>query len=199
MTILHYTLGLPPQRSGGLTKYATDLILEQQNSLDIVLLLYPSGYKWWSRKISFSKSNIKSGICSVRLKNTPPVPLLYGIKSPKDFISKRLLSESEMERFYSEVKPDVFHVHTLMWLPKELLHFLKAKGVKLIFTTHDYFGICPKVNLIDCNSDVCSGISPQKCAKCNINAKSTLYLRLRNSKLALKLKNIAFLKNILCR
>lgn len=29
MKILHYNLGLPPYRSGGLTKYSTDLMIEQ--------------------------------------------------------------------------------------------------------------------------------------------------------------------------
>ena len=32
MKILHYTLGLSPYRSGGLTKYTQDLILAQQQN-----------------------------------------------------------------------------------------------------------------------------------------------------------------------
>ena len=42
MNILHYTLGLPPYRSGGLTKYSLDLMLEQISEGHTLSLLYPS-------------------------------------------------------------------------------------------------------------------------------------------------------------
>lgn len=52
MRVLHYTLGFPPYRSGGLTKYALDLMLaEQALGLD-VCALYPGS-------ISFVKSNVR--------------------------------------------------------------------------------------------------------------------------------------------
>lgn len=40
MRILHYTLGLPPFRSGGLTRYASDL-MEEQTKHNEVFHLYP--------------------------------------------------------------------------------------------------------------------------------------------------------------
>jgi len=40
MKILHYSLGLFPYRTGGLTKYATDLMLEQSKDKHEVHLLY---------------------------------------------------------------------------------------------------------------------------------------------------------------
>ena len=50
MRVLHYTLGLPPYRTGGLTKYATDLMLSQAEAGDSVALLWPGRYLVWNRK-----------------------------------------------------------------------------------------------------------------------------------------------------
>ena len=38
MTILHYFLGFPPIRSGGLTRYAIDLMKEQTGEYPLLLL-----------------------------------------------------------------------------------------------------------------------------------------------------------------
>ena len=197
MRIFHYTIGLAPQRSGGLTKYATDLMQEQQVE-NQVFLLYPSGSRWWSNKIYWRKDVVSAGgIQTIKLKNSLPVPLLYGVKSPKDFISQGQMSVDTMEKLYYTIRPDIFHVHTLMGLPKELLLFFKSKGVKLIYTSHDYFGLCPKVNFIDAEGALCSLASESNCFKCNLKAPSTFFLRLRNSCFALNIKNNPFLRKLL--
>ncbi len=196
MTILHYTLGLSPQRSGGLTKYATDLMNEQQKSNKIVLL-YPSGYSYFGGEVNCISRGIIGGVQSIMLRNTMPVALLYGVKSPSDFISKNKMSVQAMERLYSDVAPDIFHVHTLMGLPLELLQFFKSKGVKLLFTAHDYYGICPKVNFINHKGELCSAPSEENCKACNVKAASTIFLRLRNSKFVLNIKNNRVLRKFI--
>ncbi len=197
MTILHYTLGLSPQRSGGLTKYATDLIQVQQADGHNTYLLYPSGWRWWSRQISWCDGGIVNDIKTIKLKNSAPIPILFGVKYPKDIIHSRSMSIKQIESLYNELKPDVFHVHTLMGLPKELLEFFKSKGVKLIYTSHDYYGICPKVNFINHKGELCNTPSAENCKACNVNSKPTIYLRLRNSAFALNIKNNPILRKIL--
>lgn len=189
MRILHYTLGLAPQRSGGLTLYSTDLMREQSKQHN-VMLLYPSQYRWWSSQIKWKQKSDSV----VALINALPVPLLYGVSNPKDFIASSVMDIKQMESLYDATKPDVFHVHTLMGLPKELLVYFKEKGVKLVFTTHDYFGICPRVNMIDLCGEVCTSPSAAKCMAGNIESKSTLFLRFRNSRFVLTLKNLTFIK-----
>ncbi len=188
MTIIHYTLGIAPERSGGLTQYTTDIIKEQQLSATVVLL-YAQGWQWNNRNISWSRVGTRDGIECYSLQNSLPLPLRYGVHNPADFISTRVMSQRDMESLYCTIKPDAFHVHTLMGLPRELLIFFKSKGVKLVYTAHDYYGICPKVNMIDNNDEVCDTPSAQKCLECNRDSKSTLFLRLYNSKIGLQLKN----------
>ncbi len=196
MVIMHYTLGRFPQRGGGMTKYATDLMKEQAKSDDVVLL-YPSGYRWWSRQIYWRRAKNKGGVASFELKNTLPIALLYGVHSPQDFCYSRVMHVDQMESLYHEIKPDVFHVHTLMGLPKELVQYFKRRNVKLIFTTHDYYGLCPKVNFIDDHGTVCSDPSPERCAQCNRHSRGTFFLRLRNSRFVLWVKNNRLLRMIL--
>ncbi len=196
MVILHYTLGLAPQRSGGLTRYATDLIREQSRS-EQVYLLYAAGWRVPSSAIAWSDVGDRAGISCFELNNSLPVPLLYGIRKPEDFIDSRQMSREQMQGLYERIRPDVFHVHTLMGLPQELLVFFKEMGVKLIYTSHDYFGICPKVNLINERGVLCKEPSAMNCERCNSNSKPTMYLRLRNSRVALNCKSNKFLRKVL--
>ena len=45
MRILHYCLGFPPFRTGGMTKYCMDLMNEQNKAGHEVALLWPGTYK----------------------------------------------------------------------------------------------------------------------------------------------------------
>ena len=89
MRILHYSLGLYPGRTGGLNRYATDLIKEQSKKHEVALL-YPKGFRWWQRKCAVSKSVMKDGIKCYGLVNAEPVPLMYGIKNPKEFQNRKI-------------------------------------------------------------------------------------------------------------
>ena len=191
MNILHFSLGLPPYRSGGLTKYATDLMVSQHTSGLNVSLLYPGDFTFWKiPKMYIDKPKDFLGVQTFEIKNPPSVPLLHGVSDPADIYNASSLDNKALVEFYENVKPDVFHVHTLMGLPLSLLTYLKEKGVKLVFTTHDYYGLCPKVNFINQDNALCAGAEPQLCAICNKNAKSTLYLKLRNSKYLLRHKKM---------
>ncbi|NBB22835.1 glycosyltransferase [Runella sp. CRIBMP] len=190
MNVLHYSLGLPPYRSGGLTKYATDLLEAQANNGINVSLLYPGDFTFWkSQKMRIIGNESFKSIHIYELQNSPVVPLLHGVKQPIDIYTYAPLDESKLLSFYETVKPNIFHVHTIMGLPIEVLDFFKSKKVKLVFSTHDYYGLCPKVNFINQNNQLCSASSPSLCAICNIHSSNTLFLKLRNSKYLLKYKN----------
>lgn len=98
---------------------------------------------------------------------------------------------NSFKQLLGEVKPDVFHIHTLMGLPLEFLRIAHDRGIRIIYTSHDYFGLCPKVNFINQNGVVCPGDSAERCAACNVHAKSALFLKVRNAKWVVPLKSIA--------
>lgn len=188
MNIIHYTLGLYPKRTGGLNRYATDLMLEQSKKHNVSVIM-PGKWQPWRFNCFLYKDGRVDRIMCYKLGNALPSPLLYGIRYPSAFYHKGF-SRKSFERFYETVKPDILHLHTLMGLPEDALAFFKDKGVRIVYTSHDYFGICPKVNLINSEGELCEGPAPERCAVCNRLAPSTIFLRIRNSELAFMIRDL---------
>ena len=190
MRILHYTLGLPPLRCGGLTKYTSDLMSAQCANGDVVSLLYPGDLTFWKiPNVKIIETGKYNGVTIYEIKNPTIVTLQNGVRKPSDiFRPKKRLSIHLLEKFFIETKPDVFHIHTFMGLPQELVAYLKEKGTKIVFTSHDYYGICLRTNFINQDSISCDSPGGMQCALCNKNAPGSLFLRLRNSNYLLKHK-----------
>jgi len=86
MKILHYTLGFQPQRTGGLVKYAEDLILEQIAQGHQVTALYPGNIRLLSKKVGIKKVSSRQFEC-YELLNSLPLALFGGISSPIAFMT----------------------------------------------------------------------------------------------------------------
>ena len=189
MKILHYSLGLPPFRSGGLTKYSQDLMHCQIKQGDDVALLYPGDSLLLSNTPSIKQNQTREGIQCFELVNPSPIPLFYGVKSPLHIVQHPVISVSKLDFLYLLFKPDIFHIHTLMALPIELVAYLKSKGVKVVFSSHDYYGLCAKVNFINNKQEICNDANPTNCMQCNADASSSLFLKLRNLSYVMRFKN----------
>ncbi|MED3897046.1 glycosyltransferase [Priestia aryabhattai] len=202
MNILHYTLGLPPYRSGGLTKYSLDLMLEQVRSGHQIHLLYP-GQLTPSNKVTVKQNKKYKGIDVYEIINPLPVSLLGGVINPDKFMKSLKSGTQVYLKFLKSLNIEVVHIHTLMGLHGEFMQAAKELNIKLIFTTHDYYGICPKVNLIDSKGDICKDFKEgANCISCNENAfslsmiyimQSHFYKYFKDSKLVKSLRT--FKKN----
>lgn len=190
LSILHYTLGFSPYRSGGLVKYAKDLMLAQQNLGHSVVALYPGGSACLHKHCYVHKDKKYQNISTYEMSNPLPVPLMYGIKNVDSETISQGLDIASFKKMLDTVKPAVFHVHTLMGLPLAYLQEVHDRGIRIVYTSHDYFGLCPKVNFINQEGDVCHGASCKRCEVCNSNAKSALFLKLRNAKWVVPFKKI---------
>lgn len=200
MNILHYALGLAPARSGGLTRYATDLIRAQLRDGECVSLLYPGRRTWLGNRCWIGYPKEENGLKTYELVNSAPIPLLYGVRSPQDILKvEGNVDLDSVERFLNEVNPDVFHIHTMMGLPLAVLSAMKARGVKIVFSTHDYFGLCPRVNFVKGNGQLCPFDGDHDCASCNQSAPSSLFLNVRNSQMLLHLKNNKWVRRVFGR
>ncbi len=188
MRILHYFLGF--NRAGGLNRYAADLALAQTAAGHDVFTLCPQGCFFNPGHPEIKRIKNHKRIGCFALFGGAPVPLLEGIADPDMITNHPELSNENVTAFCDEVHPDVFHIHTWMGFPKELLIELKKRNVKIVFTTHDYFGLCPKVNFIDFDGQLCCEASDEKCSRCNCNAPSAGELALRNNPCLLKIKKI---------
>ncbi|MFB5267901.1 glycosyltransferase [Paenibacillus enshidis] len=186
MKILHVSLGLPPYRTGGLTRYSVDLMVNQVSLSHRVGLLYPGHFKFGGKSQIISNGMYK-GIDVYEIVNPQPVSLLGGIKNAERFL--RQASRSTYINFLNHYKPDIIHIHTLMGIHKELLEAARELGIKMVFTSHDYFGICPKVNLMDWTGNLCDDYeNGLKCIKCNQHGYSMLKITIMQSKIYRELK-----------
>lgn len=141
MRVLHYTLGWPPQRTGGLTNYAVDLMESEKKKGISVINLFPGNYNPMRLLPKIIKTKTKYDIPSYIIKNSLPLVLKKSIKTPKSFM--RTASVDYFKVFLQSLHPDIIHVHTLMGLYKEFLVAAKQLKISIIYTTHDYFGLAP--------------------------------------------------------
>ena len=170
LKILHYSLGLPPYRSGGLTKYSIDLMKEEINQGYEVLLLWPGEIKSYNKNPIIKKRKSQYNIQNFELVNCLPIPLMGGIKEIDAYMQK--CDKNIYYEFLKKHKPNVIHIHTLMGLHDEFLQAAQDLNIKIVFTTHDYFGLCPKVTFLYKNK-ICKEYKNSKKIKKNIQFKKS--------------------------
>ena len=64
-----------------------------------------------------------------------------------------------------------------MGLSIGLLQAARKRGVKIVMTTHDFYGLCLKCTFINRQGKLCGGDNGEKCAICNREARSIFFLR----------------------
>lgn len=199
MKILHYALGFPPYRSGGLTKLCVDLMVQQSKEGHTVAMLWPGQMGFVNQNVAIKKhKNIElSGqdILSFEVINPLPVSFDEGIADIAAF-TKNVKTEA-YRRLLDNFQPDVVHVHTLMGIHKSFLEAAKEKKIRLVFTAHDFFPICPKVTMFR-RGAVCDCVQTcENCGICNATAlslnkikilQSPTYRNLKDSKIVKKLR-----------
>ena len=194
MKILHYTLGLPPYRSGGLTTYSYDLMIEQLKHNDDVYLLFPGRLRFINKEASIKYYGMISGVSVYELINPLPVPLMDGVNNGPEY-RKEVDIDIYIE-FLKKINVEIVHIHSFMGLHKEFLSAAKKLGISIVYTTHDYYGLCTKVNFLDKNGDVCKGRNIQKCLECNFHKNDIKKIMILQSRIYRELKNQGVVEKI---
>lgn len=196
MNILHVSLGLPPLRTGGLNRYCIELMEAQAESGDNVSLLFPG--RFLPGKVRFRRGDWH-GVRTYELINPLPVALTYGVAEPDAFVAP-CHEKGMFTLLLEDSAPDVVHVHSYMGLYREFFHAVKAQSIPMVFTTHDYYSMCPRCTLIDSRGRNCvEGEGARACSICcrggmslrkSAVMQSRLYARLKSSPLHDKLAGI---------
>lgn len=193
MNILHYTIGLPPERHGGSVQYAYDLMMEQTKGHNVFTLI--CGETLFRSKICKIKySSIIRNIPIFKLSNPLTPSLIYGTSNPTEQFREVEFDKGNISDFINDNKIDVLHLHTLQGIHKNIVAFIKSLGVKVIYTTHDFHGVCPHYNLLNYTGNLCCRAFGAECAKCNAKEPSDKFLRLANSSLYHSLKKSGLMK-----
>ena len=162
MKILHLSLGLPPFRTGGLTRYAVDLAGVQARQGHDVSFLYPGCFGIVPGVRIIERAGLDFVVHEIA--NPLPVAIPLGIRNPNVFVKS--VAGSVYSDYLQKIRPDVIHVHTLMGVHKEFFSAAKKVGIKIVMTTHDYFGLCPRAYLVNLQGGLCSNPSASMCAEC---------------------------------
>lgn len=194
MKIIEYTLGLPPYRRGGLPRYSTDLSTELAKNNE-VYLLYPGQINPFSKKIVLKKKKAKYAFSVIEMQNPLPVSLGLGTIDEEKYMEERDITA--LKRFVEKVNPDVVHFHTFMGVPKVFLDYLNQAKIRVVYTTHDFYGLCPKMLADNPKELLRSSKCSYDCMLCNIGPsfkkivimQSHAYEHLKNSAVVKKLRS----------
>ena len=163
MRILHYIHGLPPVKVGGLIRYAVDLAIGQAENGQETILLFPGPIALKKASVSIKRWKRWRDIPCYRIYNPQYISNGYGIKEPELFMHTADINI--FIKWLERIKPDVIHVHSFMGLYLEFLQAAKCLGIKIFYTTHDFFGLCPKIDLLR-NGNYCKEPNWDSCANC---------------------------------
>jgi len=117
-----------------------------------------------------------NGLCVKRIYYNPIGPL----KSIRKFLGMtfgNVSMEKHFKRFLEGFRPDVIHFQHIIGLSPKFISIAQEKKIPTVFTLHDYWFICPRVQLITPTMDVCGGPgSSFKCAECYSRRKIMTYI-----------------------
>lgn len=193
MKIIEYTLGIAPFRRGGLPRYSTDLSDELAKDND-VYVLYPGKINFLiNNKIKVLERKTKHNFTLMEMINPLPVSLGLGIKTADEFMQPR--DVTNLMKFIDKINPDVIHFHTFMGFPLEALKEIQKRKIRTVFTTHDFYGFCPKM----LEENPYDSLKYRKCSyDCMLCKDGPSYKKMlvMQSRLYEGLKNTAIMKKI---
>jgi len=151
-------------------------LMEAQSEDAEVVLLTPGSISFSKKKrskISIQLTKSFGEIPHYQIRNPLPIPMANGIQDVAWYTMKcDLLIYRD---FLEGVKPDVIHVHSLMGIHKEFFEAAHMLHIPVLFTTHDYFGLCPKIDMM-CGDTECekTGERCSECCRYSFNEKRLL-------------------------
>ena len=174
MKVLHIGWGFRPWRGGGLIEYTEDLMnIQANNGWDVY-------YFFSCRHYPFAETSLKKwkngNITVFEVINSP----IFHSGDLGTSYPQLELSEEYTENFFREVlnkiKPDIIHIQELAGLPSSLIDIIKDEyNIPLVMTLHDFFLLCPTLNLFNSNYENCfKNQIGEECVKCCVNAYNSI-------------------------
>lgn len=176
--------------------YALELA-EAQSKSENVILLTPGAISFRKSQrgqVAVQPAKKWRGIPHFQIKNPLPIPMANGINN----IDWYTMSCQEMvyESFLQKISPEIIHVHSLMGIHAEFLQAAKKQGIPIVFTTHDYFGLCLKPDMMYKNKICdCPG---RHCAECSYYALHDKALLIEQTQVYRLYRKTHFMSKIFC-
>ena len=72
----------------------------------------------------------------------------------------------QLRKLLATIRPVHAHVHHTMGVPDALIELLGDLGISYDWTIHDYYGICPRINLVGADQSYCGEPDEAGCNRC---------------------------------
>jgi len=161
--ILQVVHGFPPKNLAGTEIYTYFLSKELSRRHD-VHVFYPT----YGKNAYSVKHFVRDGLTLHEL--SLPYNLTERIK--KDIIYRSTYMNKKVEEKFKQtldkVAPDIVHFQHLINLSASLIEVTKGKGIPIVLTLHDYWFICPLIQLLTSDYNICTGPDEQakNCFEC---------------------------------
>ena len=144
MKILHIATGFKLSFQGGITNYVRSLAQSQcESGHDVTVIGDPDDKDFPYTYVSQFKGKL---------------PAFYlGNLNDKNKLK-------ELSEYLKENKFDIIHLHMILGLDWDIYKILK--DYRYVVSLHDYYYICPRIQMIDKNRKLCSKYDEERCKKC---------------------------------
>lgn len=168
MRVLQVVHGWPPKARGGTELYTYQLSMELSKRND-VHVVYPVVHTTIYPLLFLQRKP------SLRSFDQGPLKIheICMAKSSFDRFSFRPEYNNRyvdvcFEGLLDRLEPDVVHINHLIDLSSSILRVAKDKGYPVVLTLHDYWFLCPLINMLKADSSICTGPDEDgsNCAEC---------------------------------
>ncbi|MCA8975278.1 MAG: glycosyltransferase family 4 protein [Planctomycetes bacterium] len=163
MRVLLLSHGLPPESVGGVQQHVVGLasaLVAQGHDVHLFARATLPGVEQGERTAT-APGNPAVTFCAFRWQGVDSLDAMYECR-PMAAALRAFLADRKAagEAF------DIAHVHHLTGLSTDAVAVLRAAGVPVVLTLHDYWLFCPRGQMFHKREEVCATASPQRCGEC---------------------------------
>lgn len=169
MKVLQVVHGFPPKQRAGTEIYTYYLSKELAKNHD-VHVIYP---EWEDVKeptlVSFNQEDLI--LHELKLPANSKLQRFWSMLFFENtYINKEI--ESLFESLVIDINPDIIHFEHLINLSTTFIEIAKKLSIPTVLTLHDYWFMCPNIQLLRHDYTICEGPEPTKCRDCWIKKQS---------------------------
>ena len=171
MKILYVGWGFSPFRMGGSLRYSESVMEGMASRGNNVGYFCPGRFSLLPRQPSTLKTWTRGAVTMFEVRDSPIVPGWgLGTKNPRIEVECTPLRK-HLETVLTEFRPEIVHIQDLQVMSADLVGAVKARGIPVLCTLHDYGPLCPTFFLFRHDRVVCEDYRDgEECVKCSAQA-----------------------------
>ena len=168
MKVLQVVHGFPPKQRAGTEIYTYHLSKELAKNHEVYVLYPDLGHIKKPMIVSFNRENLV--LHELRYPNSKIRRFLSMLFFETTYVNKAI--EDLFRKLTTSIKPDIIHFEHLIGLSSTFIEIAKKLEIPTVLTLHDYWFMCPNIQLLKYDYTICNGPKANKCHECWIKKQS---------------------------